>query len=94
MRKFAKVIGSQMPTEARMQNESYPRRNMASQPIRRGSQRAGRNARAKREMARYPSFRANLIVKADFEKLNCFNAAACSALNVAGQCKTGIAFTG
>lgn len=76
-----------------MQNESYPRRKMASQPIRRG-QRAERNARAKREMACYPSFRANLIVKADFEKLNCFNAAACSALNVAGQCKTGIAFTG
>lgn len=35
-----------------MQNESYPRRNMASQPFRRGSQRAGRSPRAMGEEGR------------------------------------------
>lgn len=35
-----------------MQNESYPRRNMASLPIRRGSQRAGRSPRAKEKRGR------------------------------------------
>lgn len=77
-----------------MQNESYPRRNMASQPIRRGSQRAGRSPRAIRKMCFGASFSTELILEADFKKLDGFNVAARSTLNVAGQCKTGIAFTG
>jgi hypothetical protein len=52
MRKNAKVSGSQMPMEARMQNESYPRRNDRRSAPRRGSQQAGRIGRAKGERSR------------------------------------------
>lgn len=52
MRKNAKVSGSQTPMEARMQNESYPRRNDRRSAPRHGSQQAGRIGRAKGKIGR------------------------------------------
>ncbi len=44
--KIAKVGGSQMPMEARMQNEKNPRRSEKKEEPRRGTQQAGRSTRA------------------------------------------------
>ncbi len=52
MRKNAKVSGSQTPKEARMQNESCPRRNDRGSAPRSGSQQAGRIGRAKGKIGR------------------------------------------
>ncbi len=68
MRKNAKVSGSQTPMEARMQNESYPRRNDRRSALRRGSRRAGRIGRAKGKRGR--SFRGLQMAVGEIECTN------------------------